>query len=76
MLTKNEAQIVEVMSLLIGGILMSVYPLADMVGRDLGRDLGGFVNIEAVVMYLNYLFYVAEPVAFVRSGEILEKPAA
>ena len=57
MLTKNEAQIVEVLSLLIGGILMSVYPLADMAGRDLGRDLGGFVNIEAVVMYLSYLFY-------------------
>ena len=53
MLTKNEAQIVEVLSLLIGGILMSVYPLADMAGRD----LGGFVNIEATVMYLNYLFY-------------------
>ena len=53
MLTKNEAQIVEVMSLLIGGILMIVSSLADMVDRD----LGGLVNIEAVVMYLNYLFY-------------------
>ena len=53
MLTKNEAQIVEVVSLLIGGILMLVSSLAGMVGRD----LGGFVNIEAVVMYLNYLFY-------------------
>lgn len=53
MLTKNEAQIVEVTSLLIGGILMIVSSLADMVDRD----LGGFVNIEAVVMYLNYLFY-------------------
>lgn len=53
MLTKNEAQIVEVLSLLIGGILMLVSSLADMVGRD----LGAFVNIEAVVMYLNYLFY-------------------
>ena len=53
MLTKNEAQTVEVLSLLIVGILMSVCPLADTVGRD----LGGLVNIEAVVMYLNYLFY-------------------
>lgn len=53
MLTKNEAQIVEVLSLLIGGILMIVSSLADMVDRD----LGGLVNIEAVVMYLNYLFY-------------------
>lgn len=53
MLNKNEAQIVEVTSLLIGGILMIVSSLADMVDRD----LGGFVNIEAVVMYLNYLFY-------------------
>ena len=53
MLTKNEAQIVEVVSLLIGGILMLVSSLAGMVGRD----LGGFVNIEAIVMYLNYLFY-------------------
>ena len=57
MLTKNEARTVEVLSLLIAVILMSVCPLADMVGRDLGRDLGGFVSIEAVVMYLNYLFY-------------------
>ena len=53
MLTKNEAQTVEVASLLIVGILMSVCPPADMAGRD----LGGFVNIEATVMYLNYLFY-------------------
>ena len=53
MLAKNEARTVEVASLLIAVILMSVCPLADMVGRD----LGGFVSIEAVVMYLNYLFY-------------------
>ena len=53
MLTKNEAQIVEMLSLLIGGILMLVRSLADMVGRDFGV----FVCIEAVVMYLNYLFY-------------------
>ena len=53
MLTKNEAQIVEVTSLLIGGILMLVGSLADMVGRDFGV----FVYIEAIVMYLNYLFY-------------------
>lgn len=53
MLTKNEARMVEMMSLLIGGILMLVSSLADMVGRD----LGAFVRIEAVVMYLNYLFY-------------------
>ena len=53
MLTKNEAQIVEVVSLLIGGILMLVGSLADMVGRDFGV----FVCIEAIVMYLNYLFY-------------------
>ena len=57
MLTKNEARAVEMLSLLIVGILMSVYPLADMVGRDLGRDFGTFVHIEATVMYLNYLFY-------------------
>lgn len=53
MLTKNEARMVEMMSLLIGGILMLVSSFADMVGRD----LGAFVCIEAVVMYLNYLFY-------------------
>ena len=53
MLTKNEAQIVEVVSLLIGGILMLVRSLVDMVGRD----FGAFVNIEAVVMYLNYMYY-------------------
>lgn len=53
MLTKNEAQIVEVVSLFIGGILMLVSSLADMVGRD----LGAFVNIEAVIMYLNYMYY-------------------
>ena len=53
MLTKNEARMVEMMSLLIGGILMLVSSLADMVGRD----LGAFVRIEAVVIYLNYLFY-------------------
>ena len=53
MLTKNEAWMVEMMSLLIVGILMLVSSLADMVGRD----LGAFVRIEAVVMYLNYLFY-------------------
>lgn len=53
MLTKNEAQIVEVLSLLIGGILMLVSLLADM----FGKDLSAFVRIEAIVMYLNYLFY-------------------
>ena len=53
MLTKNEAQTVEVASLLIVGILMLVGSLADMVDRDFGT----FVNIEAIVMYLNYLFY-------------------
>ena len=53
MLTKNEAQMVEMMSLLIVGILMLVSSLADMVGRD----FGAFVCIEAIVMYLNYLFY-------------------
>ena len=53
MLTKNEAQIVEVVSLLIGGILMLVSLLADM----FGKDLSAFVRIEAIVMYLNYLFY-------------------
>ena len=53
MLTKNEAQMVEMMSLLIVGILMLVSSLADMVGRD----FGAFVRIEAVIMYLNYLFY-------------------
>ena len=53
MLTKNEARMVEMMSLLIVGILMLVSSLADMVGRD----FGAFVRIEAIVMYLNYLFY-------------------
>ena len=53
MLTKNEAWMVEMMSLLIVGILMLVGSLADMVDRDFGT----FVNIEAIVMYLNYLFY-------------------
>ena len=53
MLAKNEAWTVEVLSLLIVGILMLVGSLADMVDRDFGT----FVNIEAVVMYLNYLFY-------------------
>ena len=53
MLTKNEARMVEMMSLLIVGILMLVSSLADMVGRD----FGDFVRIEAIVMYLNYLFY-------------------
>ena len=53
MLTKNEAWTVEVLSLLIVGILMLVGSLADMVDRDFGT----FVNIEAIVMYLNYLFY-------------------
>ena len=53
MLTKNEAQIVEVVSLLIGGILMLVSLLADM----FGKDISAFVRIEAIVMYLNYLFY-------------------
>ena len=53
MLTKNEALMVEMMSLLIGGIFMLVSSFADMVGSD----LGAFVRIEAIVMYLNYLFY-------------------
>ena len=53
MLTKNEAQIVEVMSLLIGWILVFVSLLVDRVGGDFGT----FVRIEATVMYLNYLFY-------------------
>lgn len=53
MLTKNDAWTVEVLSLLIVGILMLVGSLADMVDRDFGT----FVNIEAIVMYLNYLFY-------------------
>ena len=53
MLTKNEAQIVEVVSLFIGGILVLVSSLVDMVDRD----FGAFVNIEAVVMYLNYMYY-------------------
>ena len=53
MLTKNEAQIVEVVSLLIGGILGFVNLLIDRVGGDFGT----FVRIEAIVMYLNYLFY-------------------
>ena len=53
MLTKNEAHIVEVLSLLIGGILVFVSSLVDMVDRD----FGAFVNIEAVVMYLNYMYY-------------------
>ena len=53
MLTKNEAQIVEAVSLLIGGILGFVSLLIDRVGRD----FGAFVRIEAIVMYLNYLFY-------------------
>ena len=53
MLTKNEAQIVEVMSLLIGWILVFVSLLVDKVGGDFGT----FVRIEVTVMYLNYLFY-------------------
>lgn len=53
MLTKNEAWTVEMLSLLIGGILMSVGSLADKVGGD----FGAFVRIEAVVMYLNYMYY-------------------
>ena len=53
MLTKNEAQIVEAMSLLIGWILVFVSLLVDRVGGDFGT----FVRIEATVMYLNYLFY-------------------
>ena len=53
MLTKNEAQIVEVMSLLIGWILVFVSLLVDRVGGDFAT----FVRIEATVMYLNYLFY-------------------
>ena len=53
MLTKNEAQIVEAVSLLIGGILGFVSLLIDRVDRD----FGAFVRIEAIVMYLNYLFY-------------------
>ena len=44
---------VEMLSLLIGGILMSVGSLADKVGRD----FGAFVRIESVVMYLNYMYY-------------------
>ena len=54
MLTKNEAWIVEMLSLLIGGILMSVCSLADKAGRD----FGAFVRIEAVVMYLNDMYYM------------------
>lgn len=53
MLTKNEAWTVEMLSLLIGGILMSVGSLADKVGRD----FGAFVRIESVAMYLNYMYY-------------------
>ena len=53
MLTKNEAQIVEVVSLLIGGILGFVSLLIDRVGGGFGT----FVHIEAIVMSLNYLFY-------------------
>jgi len=52
-LTKDEARTVETLSLLIGGILMSVGSLADKVGRD----FGAFVRVEAVVMYLNYMYY-------------------
>lgn len=53
MLTKNEAWTVEMLSLFIGGILMSVSLLADKVGRGFGV----FVRVEAVVMYLNYMYY-------------------
>lgn len=53
MLTENEAFTVEMLSLLIGGILMSVEPLAGKVGRD----FGAFVYTESVIMYLNYAYY-------------------
>lgn len=53
MLSKNEALAVEMLSLLIGAILMSVGSLADLVGKD----FGAFVRIESVVMYLNYMYY-------------------
>lgn len=53
MLTKNEAFTIEILSLFIGGVLMSVGSLADLVGKD----FGAFVRIESVVMYLNYMYY-------------------
>lgn len=53
MLTKNETFTIEMLSLFIGGVLMSVGSLADMISRD----FGGFVYTESVVMYLNYIYY-------------------
>ena len=53
MLNKNDMFTVEILSLLVGGILMSVGSLADKVGRD----FGAFVRVEAVAMYLNYMYY-------------------
>lgn len=53
MLTKNETFTIEMLSLFIGGVFMSVGSLADMVSRDFGV----FVYTEAVVMYLNYMYY-------------------
>ena len=53
MLNKNDMFTVEILSLLVGGILMSVGSLADKVGRD----FGAFVRVEAFAMYLNYMYY-------------------
>lgn len=53
MLTKNEAWAVEMLSLLIGGILISVSSLADGVGIGFGI----FIRIESIVMYLNYMYH-------------------
>ena len=53
MLTKNEAFTIEMLSLFIGGVLMAVGSLADMVGED----FGAFIRIESIVMYLNYMYY-------------------
>jgi hypothetical protein len=52
-LSKNDMFTVEMLSLLVGGILMSVSSLADRVGRD----FSAFVHVESVAMYLNYMYY-------------------
>lgn len=52
-MTRSESFTVEMLSLLVGGILMSVGSLADKVGKD----FSAFVHVESVAMYLNYMYY-------------------
>lgn len=53
MLTENETRMVQTLSLLIFGILMFLGSLTYFIGKDFNV----FIDIEAIVMYLNYMYY-------------------